>query len=157
MTDHPRSGTPTRTPWLEALLGYGPASILPLAALGWFVTRQPWLIDAGRVWGAAILIFLAGVTRGLSFFTEGGPRVSQIVIMLLRFLLGLAALLAPPPPAFVLLIIGYASIALTDTAAARDGAAPRYFARLRPPQMLVAEAGLIALLIATLGLRASGG
>ena len=64
--------------------------------------------------GAAILIFLAGVARGLSFFTPGGTHVSQMATMALRFSLGLLALIAGPSTGFGLLILGYASIALTD-------------------------------------------
>ena len=139
-----RADTPATTPPLSLLLGYGPvALILLLAILAW--AGLPWAAPLARLWAAAILIFIAGVARGLSFFTEGGPRVSQLAVMMLRFTCGLVALAVPLGWAFALLTIGYLSALIYDPLAARDGAAPRFFAQLRPPQMLVAMAGLVLL------------
>ncbi len=140
-----------RIPPLSIVLGFGPALAIPvLAAVAW-LAGDPFLVAAavalGRVWAAAILIFLAGVTRGLSFFTADGPRWSQIATTMLRFLLGLAGLLLPLGWAFVALMLGYASVALTDLRDARTGAAPAHFARLRVPQMALALVGLLALLV----------
>ena len=140
----PRIDTPATTPPLSLLLGYGPvALILLLAILAW--AGLSWAAPLARLWAAAILIFIAGVARGLSFFTEGGPRVSQLAMMLLRFTCGLVALAVPLGWAFALLTIGYLSALIYDPLTARDGAAPRFFAQLRPPQMLVAMAGLVLL------------
>ncbi len=126
-------------PWAGALAALAAWAGAPLALL------------VGQIWGAAILVFLAGVARGLSFFTPGGTHISQMLTMALRFTLGFLALIAGPPTGFGLLILGYASIALTDPWLARWGGAPQHFARLRPPQMLVAIAGLIALFLLSLG------
>lgn len=142
----PRTDTSAHTPWLERLLGYGPAlAVVALAALAW--AGYPFMLEAGRIWSAAILIFLAGVTRGLSFFTEGGARWGQILVMQLRFWLGLAAMVLSGPTAFLLLIAGFASIAMYDPVAAERGTAPRFFAALRPWQMAIILAGLAALLL----------
>lgn len=145
-----RLDTPARVPPLSLLLGYGPAAVLPLLGLlAW--TGYDWALPLGRLWGAAILLFLAGVARGLSFFTEGGPRPPQLATMAWRFGCGLLALALWLPAAFVLLIAGYLGVALFDPWAARHGEAPRYFAQLRPPQMAVAILGLALLLARALG------
>jgi hypothetical protein len=62
------------------------------------------------------------------------------------FALGVAALLLAARFAFAALVVGYGSIALLDPPAARRDEVPAFFARLRPPQMAVALAGLVALL-----------
>lgn len=145
----PRTDTPRETPWPSVVLGYGPAALILLLAVAGWMMESGLPLGLARIWAAAILIFLGGVTRGLSFFTEGGPHPSQIAIMLMRFVLGLAGLLLPIGIAFLVLAIGYASLAVTDPAAARMGEAPRYFAQLRPPQSAIAVLGLLlcALLI----------
>jgi len=145
----PEAASP-RIPLLSRVFGYGPVLVLPLAALAAWA-GAPLALLVGQIWGAAILVFLAGVARGLSFFTPGGTHISQMLTMALRFTLGFLALIAGPPTGFGLLILGYASIALTDPWLARWGGAPQHFARLRPPQMLVAIAGLIALFLLSLG------
>ena len=98
-----------RIPALSLLLGFGPVLLLPLLGLAAFVLppADQWLtIAAGQLWGAAILIFLAGVRRGLSFFTAGGPRLAQLVTMAWLFLIGLGGLLLPAPAALAVLIVG---------------------------------------------------
>lgn len=137
-----------RVPPLSIVLGYGPAAMLPLLALvAWTIPGwAPPALLAAKLWGVAILLFLAGVRRGLSFFTPRGPRPAQVVTSIWLFVVGLAALVLGPPACFGTLIVGYASVAILDPPAARRGEAPAHFARLRPPQMLVALAGLAALL-----------
>jgi len=140
----------TRIPPLSLTLGYGPMAAFPVLALAAWLAPPPWpaiAIAAGQGWGAALLVFLAGVRRGLSFLTEGGPRPAQIATMLWLFLLGGASLLTTPRIAFALLVVGYGSIALLDPTAARRGEVPAFFARLRPPQMGLALVGLVALLV----------
>ena len=140
----PRDDTPRSTPLLSVILGYGPvALILLLAIIAW--AGFAWAVPLAQVWAAAILIFIAGVARGLSFFTEGGPRFSQLAVMMGRFLCGLLALILPPLWAFPVLALGYLSALLYDPHAARHGEAPRFFAALRPPQMIVALTGLVLL------------
>lgn len=140
----PRSDTPRNVPLLSLLLGYGPvALILLLALLAW--AGWAWAAPLARLWAAAILIFIAGVARGLSFFTQGGPHLSQIIVMLWRFACGLAALAVAELWAFPILAAGYLSALVHDPHAARHGEAPRFFASLRPPQMIVALTGLVIL------------
>ena len=143
----PRTDTPTRTPPLELLLGYGPALVI-LAAGALALAGVPFALTLGCLWAAAILIFLAGMVRGLSFFTEGGPRMTQVGVMMARFVCGLAALLLPPILATPVLAIGYLTSLIYDPIAARNGAALRYFAQLRPPQMAIALMGLVLLFVA---------
>jgi len=140
----PRTDTPAHTPPLSLVLAFGPAGLILLLGLaGW--AGYGWAVELGRLWAAAILIFLAGVVRGLSFFTEGGPRASQLVVMMARFGCGIAALAVPLRWAFPLLFLGYLTSLLYDPHAARNGEAPRYFAQLRVPQMIVALTGVVVL------------
>ncbi len=105
------------------------------------------IVRLTAAWAAAILCFLAGVRRGLSFRQPGGPTVAQLAAMLLFFVLGVGSLLAPWPAASVgLLLAGYVSLAVIDPIAARRDEAPLYFARLRPVQMLLPIGSMIALL-----------
>ncbi|MBB4857906.1 hypothetical protein HNO88_001220 [Novosphingobium chloroacetimidivorans] len=143
-----RTDTPDKTPLLELLLGYGPALVI-LAAGALALAGLPYALTFGSLWAAAILIFLAGVVRGLSFFTEGGPRLSQVAVMMVRFSCGLVSLVLPPVLAMPVLAAGYLSSLVYDPFAARNGAAPRYFARLRPPQMAIALGGLVLLWLAS--------
>jgi len=140
----PRSDTPARTPRLSLLLGYGPVVLIVLLAM-LALAGFAWAVPLARLWAAAILIFIAGVARGLSFFTQGGPRASQIAVMMWRFVCGLAALALPERWAFLVLALGYLSALAYDPHAARHGEAPRFFAQLRPPQMIVALTGLLIL------------
>ena len=148
----PREDTPATTPPLEQLLGYGPALLIAAAGVLAWASSSFVLVAlvAGQIWAAAILLFLAGVTRGLSFFTEGGQTAGQLVAMAVRFGCGLAGLLLPGPLAFPVLIAGYASVAFYDPVAAHGGTAPRFFARLRPLQMGIAVLGLAALCVRAL-------
>lgn len=146
----PRTDTPERTPLLSQILGYGPAGLI-LASGALALADVPWSLAFAQAWASVILIFLAGVTRGLSFFTQGGPRPAQIAMTMARFGCGVIALLLPPVLALPILAAGYLSVLLYDPFAARTGAAPRYFARLRPPQMIIALIGLVLLFVAISG------
>ena len=140
-------------PWLSIVFGYGP--MLPFligATAAWLLTGS-WRTTAIAltvIWGTSILAFLAGVRRGVSFRTEGGPAVSQIVTMFCLFVLALAATVAIVFGATILaalcLIVGFVVVMVLDPIAARRGEAPLFFARLRPPQMAIAVFGLGALL-----------
>jgi hypothetical protein len=104
-------------------------------------------VSLTSLWGGAILAFLAGVRRGLAFRSPGNETLPQFVTMLVLFVMALGALAAMPSRLSVAILAGgFASIAVMDRAAARREEAPPYFARLRPPQMLVAVVSLMALL-----------
>lgn len=135
------------------VLGYG--AMLPLVAAALIAWLGPPslalpLPSLAAVYGAAILLFLSGVRRGLSFRTPGGPRPRQIGFMLWLFAAGGAALVLPPAPSFAVLTAGFGSLLALDPAAARRAEAPLYFARLRPPQMALATAACLALLVRVL-------
>ncbi len=145
--------TQARAP-LESLL-FGYAAMVPIVAgavaclflTGSGETRA---VHLTVIWSGAILCFLAGVRRGLSFRQTGGPVLSQLATMLWLYGLGAGSLLSPwAVPAVALQILGYATMAVFDPAAARNGEAPRYFRRLRPVQMLLPIASL-ALILADL-------
>lgn len=144
---------PRRVPWLSIVLGYGPMVPFALgAAFAWW--RRDDLGDAVLyltiLWGCAILLFLSGVRRGVSFRTEGGPTFIQIATMFGLFGLGFLALLSASlgqtVAALVLLIAGFTAVAILDPIAARTGEAPLFFARLRPLQIPIAILSLCALL-----------
>ncbi|ETX29901.1 DUF3429 family protein [Roseivivax isoporae] len=141
-----------RIPWDGLVLGWG--AMLPFAALAGIAwgAGEPWpglAREAARLWAGAILIFLSGVRRGLSFRTEGGPRAAQLVTFAVLFLSGAAILVLPPDWALPLGSLALAALAVADPLAARSGAAPHYFARLRPAQMGVAALAVAACWAAT--------
>jgi hypothetical protein len=141
---------PEHTPWLGRLLGYGAMLPLVVAAAGvWFLEPEPGalVLHLAVVWGASLLAFFAGVRRGVSFRTEGGPTRAQLAGMIWLFTLAVAALVIPASvPALVVIFAGFASLITLDAKAARTGEAPRYFRRLRPPQMTVALVAVVVLL-----------
>ena len=120
------------------------------AVVAWLAEGATAVLAASltTMWGAAILIFLSGVRRGLSFRTPGGPRGRQLGIMLWLFCAGLGALLVPVVLALSLLFAGYLSLLVLDPLAAHRDEAPLYFARLRPWQMAIPVASLGLLLAA---------
>ena len=140
-----------RTPALSLVLGYG--AMVPFAAgavAAWLLEGNlaAVMVSLTVVWGGAILAFLGGVRRGLSFRHPGGPTSAQLAAMLWLFCLGLAALLSPWPSAsLVLLILGFLSLGILDPWAAQRGEVPLFFVRLRPIQMLIPIVSLAALLL----------
>jgi Protein of unknown function (DUF3429) len=104
-------------------------------------------VDLTVLWGGAVLAFLAGVRRGLSFRTPGGPAPAQLATSLGLFALGFAALaVSQTAVAVSLLLAGYAALGVLDPRAADRHEAPPYFARLRPAQMLIPVLSLVAVL-----------
>jgi Protein of unknown function (DUF3429) len=136
------------TPPLSVLFAWGPMIPFVVGALATWV-MPPAAIPAQLtvVWGGAIMAFLSGVRRGLSFRTPGGPRWQQIATMIWLFLLAIGALVTSSKPALAIpfLIAGFTSIAVLDPIAARRSEAPLFFARLRPVQMLVPVVCLCAI------------
>lgn len=138
-----------RIPLLSLVLGFGPALVgLALAAGAWLASAPAdrWLLAGGTVWAFAILFFLSGVRRGLSFFTPDGPRPVQVATSLWLFALALAGVVLPTPLALAALALGFLSVGLLDPLAARRGEVPAHFARLRPPQMAIFVLAVLALL-----------
>lgn len=143
-----------RIPWLDLVFGFGP--MLPIAVgagAAWWLSGKAldYLVALFTLfYAASILLFLAGVHRGVSFRTEGGPRLSQLVTMLVLYGLGLASLLAAvvgkAVPALAMLILGFSAVMILDPIAARAGEVPLAHARLRPLQMPIAIVSLAVLL-----------
>lgn len=136
-----------RVPLDGVVFGWLPMLPIHAGALLSLIAPAPWVGQAMVLWASAIILFLAGVRRGLSFRTPGGPRLIQLVTMLGLFLAGLAALVLPVPASSALLTGAYASLAVLDPVAARRAEVPLYFARLRPWQM---GSAAVALLVLTL-------
>lgn len=140
------------TPWLGLI--FGSAAMVPFAigaVCAWVLPDSVPVARLTAIWGGAVLAFLAGVRRGLSFRTPNGADFAQMATMLWLFVLALAALVSPwPILSLALLIVGYASIAVLDPAAATRREAPLFFRRLRPVQMLVPVIGLGAVVAALL-------
>jgi hypothetical protein len=141
-------------PALSIVLGFGPMLPFVIGAVATWCLSGFWRGEAVLLtvlWAAAILAFLAGVRRGLSFRTEGGPAVAQIVTMAGLFTLALGALVAIVHAlalvAVSLVLVGFLLITILDPIAARQGQAPLFFARLRPPQMMIAVGSLVAVLV----------
>ena len=139
-----------RVPALSVVLGYAPMLPIVIAALATWFAPHPWPIVAtslGILWSAAILLFLAGVRRGLSFRTPGGERFVQLATMAWFFALGVGAFVVPTAAtALAILIVGYVSVAILDPIAARRQEVPAHFARLRPLQMGLGTLALLAML-----------
>jgi hypothetical protein len=136
-------------PPVESLL-LAIAGVVPTlagTAAAWLIAPEPF---AGLtiIWSAAILCFLAGVRRGLSFRQSGGPTLEEVATFILTFTLGVAALVVPWAPIAVgLSLIGYVLVGISDVVAARRAEAPPYFAGLRPVQMVAAVVALAALFV----------
>ncbi len=142
---------PTRIPFEAVVLGYGPMLLILAGGAATWLLNGPTAEVAARLtftFAAAILLFLSGVRRGLSFRSPEGPTLSQIATFMWLFFLGLGAvLLGPSWIATMLVILGYGSVAVLDAMAARREDAPPYFARLRPTQMPIGILGLVVLLL----------
>jgi len=138
------------TPWESLVLAY--AAMVPIlagamACLLLHGNEAALAVHLTVTWSGAVLCFLSGVRRGLSFRQPGGPLLSQLAAMLWLFVLGVASLLSPLRVfSLVLQILGYATMAFYDPMAAREGEAPRYFQRLRPMQMVIPITSLALIL-----------
>jgi hypothetical protein len=131
------------------LLGWAAMVPFPLLTAALWLAPPDLAAVAGRtlvLWSAALLLFFSGVRRGLSFRTEGGPRLAQLVMFAWLFTAGLAVLVLPAPWPVPLALVAFVSLWVLDPVAARRGDAPLYFARLRPVQMAVPVLSLLAAL-----------
>ncbi len=145
-TEEPKTHSPTES----LLLAYVAMVPLVAGAVAVLILRGEVAALMTRLtveWAGALLCFFAGVNRGLSFRQSGGPALTQVGTMLWLFVVGVASLLSPwPVVSLGLQLAGFASMAVLDPAAARHGEAPRYFARLRPVQLMMPLASLAVVL-----------
>ena len=129
------------------LLGYGPMLPLVAAGCGTWLLPHPWpalAIRLALIWGALILAFIGGVRRGFGFARDTASKPQEIAVAVIYVAVaGLALVIPAPAIALPLLAAGYALAALMDRRAASRGDAPRYFAKLRVPQLLLGCAGLL--------------
>ncbi len=148
---------PLRPPPEDWLLAY--AAIVPITAgaLSLFVLPgwRASLLPLTLVWAGAIVTFLSGVRRGVSFRMPDGAHLSQLAMMMWLFLAGIGSILLTGAGRFglatALLLLAYLSLAVLDPIAARREEVPNYFAGLRPMQM-----GLAVVSLAVVGLRVTG-
>ncbi|WP_267394035.1 MULTISPECIES: DUF3429 domain-containing protein [unclassified Sphingomonas] len=151
MNDRPTTATPTD----GIILGYGPMIPLVVAALGAWILPDLYAyfaVQAGIIWGALILAFIAGVRRGYGFGSPGASTAVSIATSIGYFVLaGLGLAIGRPSHALLPLILGYVLAAMLDRRAALAGDAPPFFATLRPIQLLIGAAGLAGLWAWTIG------
>lgn len=140
------------TPPADMVLAY--AAMVPILAGAGIVViawPAPLVLRLLVLWAGSILCFLGGVRRGTAFYTPGGASLGEQATMLWIFGTGVAAVVTPAAwAALLVLVVGYASVAVLDRRAARQSVAPLFFAGLRPPQMLVAVVSLAAALLRVL-------
>ncbi|MFC3230591.1 DUF3429 domain-containing protein [Marinibaculum pumilum] len=146
------SGT-ARVP--AAALWLGLAGALPFLALAAALflappDLRPVAQQAIAGYGAVILSFLGGIHWGLAL-QAGRPLWSRLGPAVLPSLLGWAALLLAPVPGLLLLAAGFIAMALADHRAARAGAAPDWYPRLRWPLSGAVTASLCLAVLAIAG------
>lgn len=133
---------------LDRVLGWGAMAPLALCAVAAWLSAgsvRAVAMSLAIIWGGAVLVFLAGVRRGLGFRTPSGARSSQIAFVLWTFALAFGSMIALQPLTSVgLLILGYAGMALAARGAALRDEAPVSFAGWGPAQMSVAALSLCA-------------
>jgi hypothetical protein len=87
---------PLNAPALSLILGYGATIPFIAGAAGAaFIGNAAMVqrcLDLTVLWGAAILLFLAGVRRGLSFRSPNGVTSGQIAASMWYFIAGLGPL-----------------------------------------------------------------
>jgi hypothetical protein len=137
---------PARAGLIDHVLAWAAMAPLVLGAAAAWLTRgdmQSVAMSLVIIWGGAILAFLAGVRRGLSFRTPGGAQAGQIAMMLWIFALAFGSMIALRPlTSLALLMMGFVSLGFAARAAAARAQTPLFFARLRPGQMTVAALSL---------------
>ena len=147
MTDH--RATDPRVPWASRVFGFGPMLPLVAAALGAWTMSERWgqlAVHLSIIWAALILSFIGGVRRGFGFGQDRASTPVEVLTAAAYLILAGLALVVPYwITSLSLLIVGYALAALLDWRGARRGDAPAHFARLRPPQLLLGVAALVAL------------
>ena len=126
------------------VLGVLPMVMLAGAALVW-PSFRPLIRTLDVAWTGALLAFLSGVRRGLTFSEAGGGRAGELVTMLTVFFAGVLTLLLQ---SLWIGAVGIAAVGVLDAMAARRLETPDYFAVLRPLQMVVGAAALVLAAVA---------
>jgi len=133
---------------LDRVLGWSAiAPLIGCAVAAWvtYGSIRAVAMSLAIIWAGAILVFLAGVRRGLGFRTPGGASSGQIVFILWTFVLAFGSMIALRPlTSLFLLILGYAGMAVSARAAAVRAEVPLFFSGFRPVQMSVAVLSLCA-------------
>lgn len=149
MTEPSHRANDPRVPWASRVFGFGPMLPLVAAAIGAWLLPRGWpelAIHLAIVWAALILSFIGGVRRGFGFGQDRASTPIEILTAAAYLTLAGLALVVPfAITAVSLLVAGYVLAALLDRRAALRGDAPRHFATLRPPQLLLGAAALAAL------------
>ncbi len=132
---------------LDLALAFGAVAPLVAGAVAAWTTggsTRDLAMSLAIIWGGAILAFMAGVRRGLSFRTRDGPQGAQLAVTLWIFALAFGSMVALRPlTSLILLIVGYASLLLSAGAAAAAHAdASLAFGSVRPVQTAVAVLSL---------------
>jgi uncharacterized RDD family membrane protein YckC len=129
--------------WIDPLLAWG--AVLPLlagAALAWIASGnlRTAAMSVTLIWGGAMLVFQAGVRRGLVLAEGAVSSVAALILMLWIFGLAIGSMVSlDPVVSLALLIAGYISLAVI---ARSETAAGRAVVGHRPSQMLLAVASL---------------
>ena len=145
---------PTPVPEAAAWLGaFGAIPFVALAVIA--LIGGDWAaasVVALALYGAVILSFLGGVHWGLAVAGFGnGPLVWRLRISVVPSLVGWGAVLLPASAGLIVLAAAFAAVLAIDVRAARVGAIPGWYLRLRWPLTAVVMSALL------LGAVASGG
>ncbi|MAU98033.1 MAG: hypothetical protein CMP81_19510 [Fulvimarina sp.] len=140
-----------RTAWALALFGLVPFVVMAglLAYAGREFIAYPQLVLAFSGYSATILAFLGGIRWGYSL-NLGHQAISTLVLSVLPSLFGWAMLFVPSPWAFAGFAAGFALTGVWDVIAARRGALPGWFGRLR---LVLAAAVTLCQIVAFLATR----
>lgn len=133
---------------LDRVLGWGTmAPLVGCALVAWLTygSVRAVAMSLAIIWAGAVLVFLAGVRRGLSSRTPGSAGSSQIIFVLWTFALAFGSMIALRPlTSLGLLILGYAGMAVTARAAALREDVPIFIGGFRTAQMTVGAFSLCA-------------
>lgn len=129
--------------WINPLLAWG--AVVPLlvgALLAWAASGnlRTAAMSVTLIWGGAMLVFQAGVRRGLVLAEGAVSSVAALILMLWIFGLAIGSMVSlDPVVSLALLIAGYISLAVIARGETRAG---RAVVGHRPSQMLLAVASL---------------
>jgi hypothetical protein len=109
-------------------LGSAALAPLVLAALAaWFAPDRwvGWVVTTAIVWSGALLVFFAGVRRGLTFSEISGAAPDEIISMIWIFGCGVLTLLTRSALISIpIAILGFVSVGVLDAKAARHRKSP---------------------------------